>query len=261
MAIKSVMAEMKLKDYATLFGAFWGVLALIAAIYFHAYRYAGLFIFFGIIADLLDGWIARKMGQINEFGKQLDSLCDSFVFGVVPATVVYMIYTEPITDLGISGLPWYVMFGTGFIFMCGAFIRLAWFNVSKNEGYTGFPTPLSAGFMILAWELDYFARIAMGETTWFNYLMHYLMPFLLVFMAWLNVTNKVSYGKNIRKKAGRLKYILFTIGFLIIGLYGLSFIPDFGGAIYITIGIAILWAVSWLFVFLGFHGKNHSRLP
>jgi CDP-diacylglycerol--serine O-phosphatidyltransferase len=248
----SVFRTMKLKDYATLIGTACGFFALFAAVYFHAFRFAGFMIFLGILADLLDGFLARKMNQINEFGKQLDSLSDGFVFGVVPAVVVFVCYTQPVTQSGLSGHHWGIMFVSAFIFLCGAILRLAYFNVSTNEGYTGLPTPLSAAFITMALEIDYYAWGSMHTTTWFNYFMHYTIPILLIFLAWLNVTNKVAYGKTFRKKAGKLKYLIIGIGMSVLVLFAISLIPNFGAAWLIVLGLAILWVLGFIFIGLGF---------
>ena len=42
-------------------------------------------IVFSMIADALDGFVARKSGSQSDFGGELDSLCDMISFGVAPA--------------------------------------------------------------------------------------------------------------------------------------------------------------------------------
>jgi len=46
---------------------------------------AGYMIFLGMIADVLDGHLARISKSTSSFGAQLDSLCDVITFGVAPA--------------------------------------------------------------------------------------------------------------------------------------------------------------------------------
>src|SRR5512146_1877712 len=46
---------------------------------------AGYMIFIAMIADMLDGRLARMSKSTSSFGGQLDSLCDMVSFGVAPA--------------------------------------------------------------------------------------------------------------------------------------------------------------------------------
>jgi CDP-diacylglycerol--serine O-phosphatidyltransferase len=247
-----MIKSLKLKDYATFIGTFCGLLAIVCAISFHAYRGAMLLIFLGIAADLLDGFIARKMKQFNDLGRELDSLSDCFVFGVAPAIVTYKIYTDPITDMGIVGHSPWVMLIPAFIFILGAVIRLAWFNIAENEGYEGLPTPLSAGFLALTLMIDYFSWAIYKEPTWFNNFMHYFIPIVLILLAWLNVTSKVQYGKVIRKKTGKLKYLLISIGIIIIIIAIVGTINRYEGAAYILVALIMLWCILISFILLGF---------
>ncbi len=59
---------MKLKDYITILGLIFGVLAIWVAISQVNQWIACIFIFLGTGCDLLDGYVARKWHQINEIG-------------------------------------------------------------------------------------------------------------------------------------------------------------------------------------------------
>src|SRR5210317_35290 len=60
---------------------------------------AGYFIFIGMIADMLDGRLARMSHTTSSFGGQLDSLCDIITFGVAPAFLVFKLLYLKLTDL------------------------------------------------------------------------------------------------------------------------------------------------------------------
>src|ERR1700686_2560213 len=47
--------------------------------------YAGWFILFAMVFDMLDGYVARLTKTASDFGGELDSLCDVVSFGVAPA--------------------------------------------------------------------------------------------------------------------------------------------------------------------------------
>ncbi|MHC4761748.1 MAG: CDP-alcohol phosphatidyltransferase family protein [Planctomycetota bacterium] len=49
------------------------------------YALAGTMIFYAMIADTLDGRVARISKTTSSFGGQLDSMCDEISFGAAPA--------------------------------------------------------------------------------------------------------------------------------------------------------------------------------
>lgn len=102
---------------------------------------AALFIVLAMVADGLDGRVARFFNASSEFGKELDSLCDLVSFGVAPAILAYSFLLK---DFGVLGYFAAIMFAT-----CGA-LRLARFNVNTNvvKGYfMGLPIPAGGCFL------------------------------------------------------------------------------------------------------------------
>lgn len=85
------------------------------------------------VFDLLDGAAARRAGNENAFGTNLDSLADVVSFGAAPALALYMgsLYALPVVGLA----------GCLVFFLCGAW-RLARFSTCKNPLYfIGCPIP------------------------------------------------------------------------------------------------------------------------
>ena len=113
-----------------------GVLSIFSLFFSDIYA-AMLFIFFGMIFDLLDGAAARKYNSISEFGKELDSLSDIVTFCIAPSMLVYYI---SLYQLSIIGL----LIVLGFS-VCGL-IRLARFNAKQSNlsTFIGMPVPLAA---------------------------------------------------------------------------------------------------------------------
>jgi CDP-diacylglycerol--serine O-phosphatidyltransferase len=104
------------------------------------YSHAAVYIGIAIIADLLDGRIARLTGTTSEFGGELDSLADVISFGVAPAVLLYRWGFE-------ASLPrqgWVV----AFVFVTCGTLRLARFNVQKHvvdsRYFVGLPIPAGA---------------------------------------------------------------------------------------------------------------------
>ena len=100
---------------------------------------AGLLIGFAILADLVDGRVARFAGATSEFGRELDSLADVVSFGVAPAVLAYawVLHRWPQTGWLVAAL-----------FTICAAVRLARFNVGRLSAdpryYTGMSSPAAA---------------------------------------------------------------------------------------------------------------------
>jgi len=117
---------------------------------------SGYLIFIAMIADMLDGRVARMSHSTSSFGGQLDSLCDIISFGVAPAFLVFNIMDYKLTTL-VDPAPFFSGFLQRFIWLAAATylvcaaIRLARFNVENEEdetahmNFVGLPTPAAAG--------------------------------------------------------------------------------------------------------------------
>jgi CDP-diacylglycerol---serine O-phosphatidyltransferase len=103
---------------------------------------AAPFIGVAMVLDMLDGRIARMTDTASEFGVQLDSLADIISFGMAPAVLVYAWGLAPLGRLG-----WAV----GFLFVTGAALRLARFNIQKNiedkRFFVGLASPAAAAII------------------------------------------------------------------------------------------------------------------
>src|ERR687886_1031331 len=104
------------------------------------YETAAPFIGFAIVLDMLDGRIARMTGTASDFGVQLDSMADVISFGVAPAILSFQWGLSPLGRLG---------WAAGFLFVTGAAMRLARFNIQSGSGgdkryFVGMPSPAAA---------------------------------------------------------------------------------------------------------------------
>ncbi len=106
------------------------------------YATAALAIGFAILADLVDGRVARFASATSEFGRELDSLADMCSFGVAPAVLAHAWSLHLISPTG-----WLV----AALFAVCAAVRLARFNVGRlnqDSGfYVGLPTPAAAALV------------------------------------------------------------------------------------------------------------------
>ena len=130
---------------ASLFAAYYSIVASMTK----HYETAVIAIFIGMIADLLDGRVARLTNTQSEFGAQFDSLSDMVTFGVAPSLLVY---SWSLSQLGKIG--WLICF----TYTAAVALRLARFNAQHDEAdiryFSGIPCPASAGVVCgLIWFL------------------------------------------------------------------------------------------------------------
>ncbi|MBA2650705.1 MAG: CDP-diacylglycerol--serine O-phosphatidyltransferase [Tatlockia sp.] len=100
---------------ASLFAAFYSVVASMKA----QYEVAAIAIFIGMIADGLDGRIARLTNTQTAFGGQYDSLSDMVTFGVAPSLLLYSWSLQYLGKIG-----WLI----SFMYTAAVALRLARFN-------------------------------------------------------------------------------------------------------------------------------------
>ena len=108
---------------------------------------AGSFILFGMVFDMLDGYVARLSKTASDFGGELDSLCDVVTFGVTPAFLLLKLGpskdANEFLHMVLAGI-------AGLYFACTA-LRLARFNVANDadpashKRFKGLPSPGAAG--------------------------------------------------------------------------------------------------------------------
>ena len=236
----SIPKLLKLKDYITLIGTTLGIIALICACYGNReYISLGFFLIsITLGTDLIDGYIARKTKTVNELGKELDSLSDSLTFGIVPAILTFQAFkTNTIFDI--------VLIIGAICFAFGAILRLARFNISKNPGYTGVPTPISALLLITYFYANYFFAFGMrNDNTYpFPTVAHYLIPIFMVFIAWFNITAYIRFGEK-----DKFIYITFIILAPLSPISGIIGIlnPNF----YVSMFMSVFFLISFILILI-----------
>ncbi len=121
---------------AALFAGFYSVVAAMKGLF----DTAAIAIFVAMIADGLDGRVARLTNTQSAFGAQYDSLSDMVAFGVSPALVVYSW-----SLMGLGKIGWLA----AFLFTAGTTLRLARFNIQVSDKlyFQGLPCPAAAGLI------------------------------------------------------------------------------------------------------------------
>lgn len=99
---------------------------------------AALLILLAIVADILDGRIARMTGATTTFGEAYDSLADVISFGIAPSLLAYQWGLWQVPRVGGA---------VAFLFLVAVSIRLARFNTAAHDSldFSGLPSPGGAG--------------------------------------------------------------------------------------------------------------------
>ncbi|HEX5385985.1 MAG TPA: CDP-diacylglycerol--serine O-phosphatidyltransferase [Gemmatimonadales bacterium] len=194
-----------------LFFGFWSIISAFNG----NFRWAGWFIVFAGILDMLDGRVARLSKTHSRFGAELDSLVDVISFGVAPALLMYFL------DFAAGGrFAWLL----SFIYVSAVALRLARYNVlastkSATPGwFTGMPSP-SAGMTLAVYY-------PFSQTPWYRASLAYLdlqhqgLVVLILLLSVLMVSN-VKYPRfppiGIRSARGWFG-IAVHVGILVGGL-------------------------------------------
>ncbi len=111
-----------LPNMCTAANLFFGMCSILAT-YEGNFFNASIFILLALIADGMDGRVARALNAASELGKEMDSLCDLGSFGVAPAFLAYVFCMH---NYGLLGQAAAIIFA-----LCGMW-RLARFNVNTN---------------------------------------------------------------------------------------------------------------------------------
>ena len=118
----------------TMSNLFFGFYAIVATTR-GDFEWAGWFIVWAAVTDLLDGRVARFTRTGSAFGEELDSLVDAISFGVAPAFIMYTLYFADGTWSWVLPL----------VYVMAVVVRLARFNM-EQEGeakrhFHGLPSP------------------------------------------------------------------------------------------------------------------------
>ena len=240
----TIPSLLKIKDYVTLLGTTIGIIALVCGTFGtrEAISLGFFLISITLGTDLIDGYIARKTGTVNEMGKELDSLSDSLTFGIVPAVLTFQAFkTGTIYD-------YFLLIGS-ICFAIGALLRLARFNILTDPGYTGVPTPVSCLLMLIYFYINYFHAFAFGGLTQpFLAFAYYFVPFLLILIGWLNITTHIKFGEK-----SKSVYILVIFLAPLSPIFGLIGILNPTPIVSLTVSIVFLILFIFTFGWVLFH--------
>ncbi len=204
----------------TLLNLFFGCLGIVACIK-HEYTLVALFVALSLLADFLDGFVARALQVKSDLGGQLDSLADMVTFGVLPGMLLFNIITTKSDLMGIGAALHqsysfsdnYIGFA-GFVYTLFACLRLAKFNLDtrQTENFIGLATPAGAIF-VLGFYMQYFL-IWQYESNWdyviYSHLAAIIIPFILAFLMVAEIELFSLKGNPFSWKTNKFRVLLLA---------------------------------------------------
>ena len=147
---KSMIKLLSFADTISITNAIFGILSIIFLFsnlidsQDLRFRISFSFILIAIVADGLDGIVARKIGK-SEIGEYLEAMADTTSLVIAPAIFIYFIYSDVTSCCIYKNI--YLFFAL-ILFLSFGIIRLASFHILKNDKFfVGFPAP--AGTILL----------------------------------------------------------------------------------------------------------------
>lgn len=212
----------------TLVNLFSGCVAIVSLLNYKNYFIAALMIVISIIADFLDGLIARILNLKSLTGKYLDSLSDIISFGLVPAIFLFIIIEENYhlkQNIFYSLFPWTAFFITIF-----SALRLAMFNTynnnSKLEYFKGLNTTVNTLFFI---SLKFITPKDIGYNIIITLIKSPISILIMIFISCILLISKIPmfslkintlYWNN-----NKYRYYLLLISIILIFFLGKFSIP------------------------------------
>ncbi len=206
---------------------------------------AGYVVLLAMLADMLDGRLARMSQSTSSFGGQLDSLCDLISFGVAPAFIMLRLVESRLAldEILWGGLLHRFIWLAALVYISCAAIRLARFNVENDENeaahmsFVGLPSPGAAG-MVISLVIFYEQQVPSLD------LLAYVLPFVTLGVAVLMVSSiRYPHVLNVyltgKKPFGYLIRVLLFLALLVIGNMQTALVLIFG---LFTGGNLVRWA-------------------
>lgn len=170
-------------NFITLLNLLFGCCAVVAVL--HQQFLLAFWLFLSaVLADYLDGLVARLLKVHSPLGKELDSLADMVSFGFFPGAIFYVLLVTGWTGgPEHDGIFWPAV--PGFLLTLFSAFRLAKFNLDtrQSDNFIGLPTPSACTFtvgLLLIYLMDSFGLGALIVQPLFLYPVIALFSYLLV---------------------------------------------------------------------------------
>lgn len=156
----------ELPDYITGINILGGMLCIFFALK-KEFAISATLMIVSVVADIMDGKVARIINRQGDFGKQLDSLADTLSFGIAPAVFGYTFLVQVKADV-----PLLAVLAFGIFILCGI-LRLARYNIMEDKaGWLGMPI-VASGYIV---PIIYFTHV---PAVYYPYV-YLVMGFLMI---------------------------------------------------------------------------------
>ena len=186
-----------------------------------------------LLADFLDGLVARALHVSSPIGKELDSLADMVSFGVLPGIIMVFLVVQSLPEVNLGdnfienlsthrSLKTQIIIFFPLIITLFSALRLAKFNISTDQSteFKGLATPASTIFILGL----LFAHMSNNEQLIFlnNYV---LLNVLSLIIALLLVSNIPMFSfklSNFGIKENKWQIIFLGLSLILIALFQLN---------------------------------------
>lgn len=224
-----------------------GCISIVASVSNGELQLAGYFILIAAVFDFADGFVARSLNSITEFGKQLDSLSDVVSFGVAPSMILYRLLllsyvrSSPGADFDIMNptLGEGVVLFAAFLVAVFSALRLAKFNIDTEQvkSFRGLPTPANAIFITaLGFVAENSRDLPFAELV-FN---RYFLLVVIILSCFLLVSNIRMFSLKFSSfdlAKNWIRYLFLSLAVLLIVLFRL---PGLAPVIVIYIILSVI---------------------
>lgn len=206
---------------SALFAAFYSIVAAMKGIF----DVAAIAVFVALIADGLDGRVARLTNTQTAFGAQYDSLSDMVAFGLAPSLIIYNWSLHLLGKVG-----WLI----AFIYTAATALRLARFNIQPvdydKRYFQGLPCPPAA--VVIA------SLVWLGTQYDLNNTHVAMLAAVLTFLIAIFMVSRVRYS-SFKEVDFKNKVSFLAIVAIVLIVAGVAMAPP-----QVLFGISILYAFS-----------------
>jgi len=240
---------------------------------FTYFEMAGYMIILAMVADMLDGRVARMSQSTSSFGGQLDSLCDMISFSVAPAFLMLKVLENKlsmISDISPTTMLFFTRFFwiTAAVYISCSAIRLARFNVENEEdesahmSFWGLPSPAAAGVILslVVFHQSMLPKLTERASSFYNLSENIIMiclPFVALGVAFLMVS-RIRYSHVLNHYLRGKKpfgYFLRAIIFIVIIIHNFE-----AAMVLVFCGFAIGGPVKWAFHKFWLRGRSGHHI-
>ncbi|HLO58363.1 MAG TPA: CDP-diacylglycerol--serine O-phosphatidyltransferase [Bacteroidales bacterium] len=217
-----------LPSFFTSLGLISGCISIVFSIAYGNLTLAGYFILIAAFFDFIDGFTARMVNAISDFGKQLDSLADVVSFGVAPSMIIYQIIELAFVQSSTSFDKYnpttgqHIILFSSFILAVFSALRLAKFNLDpgQSKSFRGLPVPANAiffagiGFIV---ESNVWLSHQIVSSVW-------ILLALVVLFSYLQVSNIRMFSLKFSSygfKANAVQYLFLLVSAVLLVLFHL----------------------------------------